>query len=509
MDKKLDIQFNTTTTQPAYTVRYENHQGRRHMVVPVIMMVEGVHCGSHGPVYHSADELRRHCEAWNGIPVLVNHPEQDGHNVSANQPAIVEREVLGRVYNCQFDEERRGLRAEVWLDEGVIQFRHPELMAHLAAGDPMDVSIGAFTDDEPAEGLWNGEAYTAISHNYRPDHLALLPHARGACSWADGCGLRANSAYINKDGGNVMDKQLWKAFQAAGYHVTSTQARAPQANQQGYLELVQSVQRKLDAMDSDTKLHFLEELFDDGTFVYRIATADNAPARYYRRGYSVGEQGQVEFDDTPIQVKRQVTYVEVPQMNAEQKTTKFVRTKGENQMGTNEQSTPCGCPDKVAELIAMEHYTDADREWLEKLDNAGLDRLIAVHKAMSTPATPAEDTTPAVNTESDAKQEPPAPANAPQLNEAEYLATLPPDLRRQMEYGMKLYRDHRAALKQSIMDNTDVYTADELELQSDAALEKLAKVIRPAADYSVAGGSVQSNARQDDILLPPGVKASK
>ena len=31
-----------------YAVREEMYDGRRHIVVPVIMMKEGVHCGSHG-----------------------------------------------------------------------------------------------------------------------------------------------------------------------------------------------------------------------------------------------------------------------------------------------------------------------------------------------------------------------------------------------------------------------------------------------------------------------------
>ena len=507
--KTKDIQFNTTTTQPAYTIRYENHQGRRHLVIPVVMMAEGVHCGSHGPVYHTSDELGRHPSAWNGIPVLVNHPARNGENVSANDPTIVESEVLGRVYNAHFDDSDNRLKGEVWLDEAVLQFRQPELLAHLIAGRPMDVSIGAFTDDEPTEGAWNGETYTAISHNYRPDHLALLPHARGACSWADGCGLRANSAFEDIDnGGNAMDKQLWKAFQAAGFHITPTQTREVQVNEVGYLELVRGVQSKLDSMDNEAKLHFLEELFDDGTFVYRISTSDSRPAQYYRRGYTIDAQGQVEFNDEITQVKRQVEYVAVPQVNAEQKTTKFVRTKGEGKMGTNTETKPCGCPDKVTALLAMEHFTEDDRSWLEKLDNAGLDRLIAVHTAMGAPTAPAEEDPPAPEVN---KEQAPAVKKdpKPQLNEAEYLDQLPEGLKHQMEYGMKLYREHRATLKQSILDNTDVYSEEELELQTDEALEKLAKIVKPTADYSVAGGQVQSNTSADDVLLPPGVVASK
>ena len=43
-----------------------------------------------------------------------------------------------------------------------------------------------------ATGDWNGKAYVGIARNYRPDHLAILPDMKGACSIADGAGLCRN-----------------------------------------------------------------------------------------------------------------------------------------------------------------------------------------------------------------------------------------------------------------------------------------------------------------------------
>ena len=40
-----------------YTVREETYQGAKYLVVPVTMMVEGVHNGSMGPLFHSIAEL--------------------------------------------------------------------------------------------------------------------------------------------------------------------------------------------------------------------------------------------------------------------------------------------------------------------------------------------------------------------------------------------------------------------------------------------------------------------
>ena len=505
-DTMSEVQFNRAiTTQPAYTVRYENHQGRRHIVVPVVLMVEGVHCGSHGPVFHTESELSRYPASWNGIPVVINHPEVDGQPVSANVPQVVDSEVIGRVYNVHYDGKLKG---EVWLDEALVQSRQQGLSEHLAAGKPMDVSVGAFTDDEPAQGEWNGEVYTSISHNYRPDHLALLPQSRGACSWADGCGLRVNELVINQtDGGCEMDKALWNAFLTAGFRVTPVKEGEFQTNQVGYREILNLIQRKLDVMDNDVRMHFLEELFDNGTFIYRISfngERSNQPSpQYYKRSYTMTDEGQVEFGDDVIPVRRQVDYVDVPQGNGEQE---FVRTKGEKKMGTNAEKKPCGCPDKVNDILAMEHFTDEDRSWLEKLDDSGLDRIIAVHAEMVKKEEPKDPRAPEVNAD---KSKAPEKEEPIQMNEQEFLAKLPDDLRHQMEYGMKLYKEHRTELKQGIMNNTDVYAEADLDGMSDEGLEKLAKVVQPKGDYSIGGASVQRNTQGEEVLLPPGVKATK
>ena len=45
------------TEQPTYIARELTYEGKTHLVIPVVMMVEGVHNGSRGPVLHSAEEL--------------------------------------------------------------------------------------------------------------------------------------------------------------------------------------------------------------------------------------------------------------------------------------------------------------------------------------------------------------------------------------------------------------------------------------------------------------------
>ena len=47
----------------AYEPKLVVHQEKAHLVVPVVMMVEGVHNGSMGPIYHSIAELGKYTEA--------------------------------------------------------------------------------------------------------------------------------------------------------------------------------------------------------------------------------------------------------------------------------------------------------------------------------------------------------------------------------------------------------------------------------------------------------------
>jgi len=186
---------------PNYTVREELLQGRTHLVVPVVMMTQGVHAGSHGPILHLSDELGRFPAAWDGIPVCIGHPKDGDFNISANQPRVLDEWMVGRVFNTHMDGQK--LRAEAWLDKDLLGSMSPQAMAHISKGLPIDVSVGVFTEDEMSSGDHLGEHYEAVARNHRPDHLALLPGATGACSWADGCGVRANQKELAMSKKNI------------------------------------------------------------------------------------------------------------------------------------------------------------------------------------------------------------------------------------------------------------------------------------------------------------------
>jgi FtsZ-binding cell division protein ZapB len=175
---------------PNYSIKETVHQGKKYYVVPVVMMVEGVHHGSHGKMLQTISELGKFPEAWNGIPVMIDHPEIGGNYVSANDPDIIEHQSVGKVYNTHVDGKR--LKAEAWIDVEKLQELSAELVEQFKKGELVEVSLGMFSEEEVVTGDWDGETYEAIAKGHRPDHLALLPGGRGACSVADGCGVRVN-----------------------------------------------------------------------------------------------------------------------------------------------------------------------------------------------------------------------------------------------------------------------------------------------------------------------------
>ena len=57
-------------------VRHEELDGRQYLVVPMSMILEGVHAGSQGPIYYSKSELSKTPKMWNMKPITVAHPKR-------------------------------------------------------------------------------------------------------------------------------------------------------------------------------------------------------------------------------------------------------------------------------------------------------------------------------------------------------------------------------------------------------------------------------------------------
>jgi hypothetical protein len=163
------------------------------------MLVPGVLQGSKGPLLYPADEVRKSPDDWNHIPIVVYHPMKDGKPVSARSPSILSKYGVGFVFHSRTDS-KGVLKGEGWLDVEATRRVDKSVLDSVQLGKPIELSTGLFVDDEPApEGaIFNDHRgtrkYVGIARNYKPDHLAILPSGKGACSLADGCGVLINEA---------------------------------------------------------------------------------------------------------------------------------------------------------------------------------------------------------------------------------------------------------------------------------------------------------------------------
>lgn len=185
------------TTINKYTIRKETLNGKPYLVVPVVLLTEGVHNGSDGAIYYPYEELKKYPESWNGRYIPVDHPEKEGASISANSPDAIEKWTIGQIFNCKIDETRKALVAEAWIDEQKTKSIAKNVLDILNAGTPLEVSTGLSFDAIVKDGEWNKEKYTKVATNIQPDHLAVLPGKVGACSWVDGCGIRNKEMTIH------------------------------------------------------------------------------------------------------------------------------------------------------------------------------------------------------------------------------------------------------------------------------------------------------------------------
>jgi len=174
--------------------RREVRNGREYLVAPVTMIVSGVLDGSEGPIYYPPEEVEADPVVWNGIPLVVYHPTDNGRNVSARDPDVLEKYGVGQVFYAHAESGK--LKAEAWFDVEATARVDDRVLYNLESGVKMELSTGLFMDREAAEdgAEYGGKPYAEIARNFRPDHLAVLPDQVGACSLADGCGVLVNSA---------------------------------------------------------------------------------------------------------------------------------------------------------------------------------------------------------------------------------------------------------------------------------------------------------------------------
>ena len=182
--------------------------GREWIVAPAVSIVgDSVLPGSQGPLFYPSTECARNVQAWNGRPVTAYHPmAEDGSPVAATYPGVAQRQYIGVIRDTIFNGN---LRHQVWIDvekaRAVDPYTHgagTKILRSLERGVPVELSTGLYTTNLPRGGYSekSQHGYTAIATAYVPDHLAILPDQKGACSLSAGCGLLVNTNPQNRQG---------------------------------------------------------------------------------------------------------------------------------------------------------------------------------------------------------------------------------------------------------------------------------------------------------------------
>lgn len=137
------------------------------------------------------EEIAHVIKAWNGIPVTIRHPQQNGGAANVPDPDVP---IIGRLYNADWDAANNRLLGEYWINLELAD-QHEDgkaIVEKIRDGKQIETSTGYYADIEDKSGTFGGESYVGIQRNMRPEHLAILPDQIGACSLKDGCGVNRN-----------------------------------------------------------------------------------------------------------------------------------------------------------------------------------------------------------------------------------------------------------------------------------------------------------------------------
>jgi hypothetical protein len=479
MEKTLILHSKQVTAD--YALRIEVLEQQQYYVVPVVMMLEGVHHGSGGPLLHKAENLSQNTEKWNGIPVVISHPQNDqGEYISAYDEQALSRHV-GIIQNTRFEDGK--LKADAYISVQKVAAVSPRALTYIQTQHPMDVSVGVYNLVQEEDGVWNDETYTGIVTEYYPDHLALLPDEVGACSWDDGCGIRVNSNNSNQKNENMLDFDLYKKLNENGEVVI------PVNNAVSLNGIMDMVYNYVNSLDNDVRIAFVEEVHDD-FFVYRIRNrqSNNSP-KLYKQSYSVDDKNELVLNGDPVEVRKNVTYETLQQMQR----TKFNNNHNKNAMDTTQ---------KVNQLIANGKFAECDRAWLSTLSEDALAKVEAmVNKPKET--APVLDVNSAIDF-----------LKKNSLKKEEVLSLLSEQDKQAVEIGLATYAQQRTDYIETVTKSSDVWTKEELEAMDFNTLSKLAKSVakEDASINNYAGlgaGRVEEQDDTDFLPIPSVYSGSK
>lgn len=373
--------------------------GVDYQVFPCVLLVEGVHHGatSDAAVYYSQRVLEQSAPFWNNMPVTVGHPiNEQGDYILCNHDGTIRQQwEVGRLTNSRFEDGK--IKADVMLNVSLINQVSPQLLPFIQNGGALDVSSGLLSADDGVSGTWNGEQYASSVVEIVPDHLALLPNQRGACSWSDGCGIRFNLGHTSKSNADEKKSEVLLI------------------NELSLENKIDQIWRYVDGLDVRnaerdqlSRVNFLRAIYND-YFIYRQEnrqftsnTQPQSTTTLLKQGYEFDSADNLVITGESIEVVEEIIYrPKVVTTNTSIKENKEMPTD-QGKMKCKDASTPamkakCG-EMMVNALIAEEKtsFVETDREWLMSMNIQQLEKLVANMGDPEDGKTPVTPTTPAV-----------------------------------------------------------------------------------------------------------------
>jgi len=430
-------------------VRQEVFEGRPHLVAPVVLICEGVH----NELMYSAEELAKFPDAWNGETVPVYHPiDVHGNQISVGDPKVIEEYGVGRLFNVNWDEASKKLKGEVWVDieKAKALTNGQRVLELLEAGEVIEVSTGLFVELIKSPGTWNGEEYQALAINIRPDHLALLPDGKGACSIQDGAGFpRVNQDKKRRP--TMLERLAAKAFNRDKNLDT-------QRN-----ELSQALRNRF---SPQADWVFLEAMLEKSAVVG--LETDGGKTSFLQIGYTVDEGGKVTLSEVePVEVRPELIY-------------KPVVNEKENRMNR----------DKVINtLIERKLFVEADKEFLGNQSDERLQSLM-------------DYAAPETKPEPDDKPEPVTPpvvnAAPAKLTSEQFFNLLPDDVKATLTANVEATKTRKTRLVAGLVANARCsFSKEQLEGMSTEVLQGMATLAQVEVNFDGndpgAAPSVTSN----------------
>jgi len=448
-------------------VRHDKMEGRDFLVVPMVILTEGVHAGSEGPMLYPKDELSKTPAVWNHKPVVVYHPEMNGVGVSACSPEIITSRKVGVMMNTKFEKGK--LKSEAWLETDRADLVDPRIMEAVNNSEMMELSTGVFVDNDLTEGEWNGETYQGIARNYRPDHLALLPDKIGACSISDGAGfLRNESGQKRQEAVEAIRKALREAGLLSN-EMSHDNIRTA---------LCGLLRKKLNIADNGPFL-WIADVYNDFA-VYEF------DGKLFRIGYTDTDTVVTLDDAAPVPVVRVTEYRTVAGA--------FVGNRDQNQEPKKMKKKK----ELVDKIISNSNglLVEADRERLMAFNEEQLAQLGKTEEATAAPAV-VPSTTPAVVPQAPAAN---AAASTPKkpTTVAEYIAEAPKEVQDVLQNSMSVYEEEKGRLIDGILLNKNHgFTKEDLSNRPIGELRNLARMaagdVKPRVTPNYAGQAPVDN----------------